>query len=89
MSITMVTARGAVTAARSLPWSQHSIDAVSAREVEVLQLVASGLGNRDIAAVLHVSEETVKTHVRRVLHKLGAHGRAHAVALAFRHGLID
>jgi DNA-binding NarL/FixJ family response regulator len=64
------------------------VEAVSSREIEVLQLIANGLGNREIARVLFVSDETVKTHVQRVLRKLNANGRAHAVAIAIRHGLI-
>jgi DNA-binding NarL/FixJ family response regulator len=58
------------------------------RELEVLQLVADGLVNRDIALRLVLSEETVKSHVRHLLAKLQARSRAHAVAVGFRRGLI-
>jgi DNA-binding NarL/FixJ family response regulator len=58
------------------------------RELEVLQLIGNGLGNREIAHRLHVSEETVKTHVQRLLRKLRATTRAHAVARGLRHRLI-
>jgi len=61
----------------------------SVRELEVLQLVAEGLGNREIGARLYVSEETVKTHVRHLLAKLDVTTRARAVAVAFRLGLVE
>jgi DNA-binding NarL/FixJ family response regulator len=60
----------------------------TAREIEVLQLVADGLVNRDIGKTLFLSEETVKSHVRHLLAKLQARSRAHAVAVGFRRGLI-
>jgi PAS domain S-box-containing protein len=62
---------------------------VTHREVEILQLIADGLDNRDIAQELAVSIETVKTHVRRLLGKLSARSRAHAVAIAWRTELVD
>jgi len=58
------------------------------REIEVLQLVADGLVNREIGQHLFLSEETVKSHVRHLLAKLQARSRAHAVAAGFRRGLI-
>ena len=58
------------------------------REVEVLQLIADGLVNREIGTRLYLSEETVKSHVRHLLAKLPARSRAHAVAVGFRRGLI-
>ena len=58
------------------------------REVEVLQLVADGLVNREIGTRLFLSEETVKSHVRHLLAKLQARSRAHAVAVGFRRGII-
>jgi DNA-binding NarL/FixJ family response regulator len=60
----------------------------TAREIEVLQLVADGLVNREIGQRLYLSEETVKSHVRHLLAKLQARSRAHAVAVGFRRGLI-
>jgi len=54
------------------------------RESEVLALLAEGMSNRDIAAALYLSPETVKTHTRRVFAKLGVHSRAQAVAHALR-----
>ena len=58
------------------------------REVQVLQLIAEGLVNREIGKVLFLSEETVKSHVRHLLAKLQARSRAHAVAIGFRRGII-
>ena len=60
----------------------------TAREIEVLQLVADGLVNREIGQRLFLSEETVKSHVRHLLAKLQARSRAHAVSVGFRRGLI-
>jgi DNA-binding CsgD family transcriptional regulator len=58
------------------------------REIEVLQLVAQGLINREIGERLFISEETVKSHVRHLLAKLQARSRSHGVAVGFRRGLI-
>ena len=67
---------------------EHALESLSAREVAVLQLVADGFANREIGACLSITEETVKSHVRRLLAKLHADNRAHAVSIAFRRGLI-
>jgi DNA-binding NarL/FixJ family response regulator len=61
----------------------------TARETQVLQLVADGLVNREIGETLFLSEETVKSHVRHLLAKLQARSRAHAVAIGFRRDLIQ
>jgi DNA-binding CsgD family transcriptional regulator/tetratricopeptide (TPR) repeat protein len=60
---------------------------LSAREVEVLRLVADGLSNADIADRLFLSKRTVQVHVARILQKTGAENRAGAAAFALRHGL--
>jgi LuxR family maltose regulon positive regulatory protein len=61
---------------------QGLIELLTDRELEVLQLVALGMSNRDIAAELVVATGTVKAHVSRIMGKLGAHNRTEAVALA-------
>ena len=62
---------------------------LSRREREVLQLAATGAGNREIAAALRVSEATVKVHLKQICARLGARSRAEAVAVGVRLGIID
>lgn len=61
---------------------------LSTREIEVLQLLAAGLSNKEIAARLNISEHTVKFHVASILGKLGAGSRTEAVSLGIRRGLV-
>jgi DNA-binding NarL/FixJ family response regulator len=61
---------------------------LSQRELEVLRLVADGLENQAIADALFVSVETIRTHVKSILRKLASRDRTHAVAVAFRSGVL-
>ena len=61
---------------------------ITPRELEILELIASGLSNREIAEAIFVSENTVKTHSSRLFNKLGAHRRTQAVQLGKEAGLI-
>src|SRR6516162_5347728 len=70
--------------------AEHATDdALTPREVDVLRLVAGGNANKEIAAQLLLTEETVKSHIRNILAKLGANDRTHAVAIALKRGIID
>ena len=73
---------------RALPRQARAVDALTPREREVLRLVAEGLSNQEIAARLTVGGETVKTHVSRVLAKLGVRDRAQAVVAAYESGVV-
>lgn len=64
-------------------------DALSAREMEVLTLVAQGHANKVVGQQLSIKEETVKAHMSAILAKLGANDRTHAVTIAFRRGILD
>lgn len=61
---------------------------LTAREIAVLQLIALGNANKEIAAQLRISDETVKSHVTNILEKLGANDRTHAVTTALKRGII-
>jgi DNA-binding NarL/FixJ family response regulator len=62
--------------------------ALSDRELEVLQEISHGKSTREVAELIHVSEDTVKTYLKAVYRKLGVHDRTEAVAEAFRRGLV-
>jgi DNA-binding NarL/FixJ family response regulator len=62
---------------------------LTAREREILQLLADGMSNADVAEHLFISQETVKSHVRHILAKLEADTRTQAVAIALREAMID
>lgn len=74
-------------ASASLP-TDAAIDMLTERELDTLSCLARGLSNVEIAGELHVSAETVKTHVSNILAKLGLRDRVNAVIWAFEHGLV-
>ncbi|SEG72888.1 DNA-binding response regulator, NarL/FixJ family, contains REC and HTH domains [Nonomuraea solani] len=76
-------------ATRLLGQVRAPADPLSARELEVLRLIADGATNREAAARLFISEATVKSHVLHIYAKLGVNDRAAAVAVAFRRGLLS
>lgn len=71
------------------PRATERLPALSAREREILSMLANGMSNPEIAAKLFISPETVRTHVRNAMTKLEADTRTQAVALALRYALID
>ena len=64
-------------------------DTLTAREIEVLRLIAAGDANKLIANQLSITEETVKSHVGNILSKLGANDRTHAVTIGLKRGIIE
>jgi DNA-binding NarL/FixJ family response regulator len=74
----------------ALELAKHTADpTLTGREVQILHLVASGHANKVISAKLDINEETTKTHIKRILAKLGARGRTHAVYLGLQRGVIS
>jgi DNA-binding NarL/FixJ family response regulator len=70
--------------------AEHATDgALTPREIEVLGLIAAGNANKEVGALLSLTEVTVKSHVKNILAKLGANDRTHAVTIALRRGIIE
>ena len=70
--------------------AEHALDdSLSSREIDVLRLIAGGNSNKEIAAQLTITEETVKGHVKNILAKLGANDRTHAVTIGLKRGIIE
>jgi DNA-binding NarL/FixJ family response regulator len=70
--------------------AEHATDdSLTATEIRVLRLIAGGNANKEIAAELSVSDETIKGQVSRILSKLGAKDRTHAVVIGLQRGIID
>jgi DNA-binding NarL/FixJ family response regulator len=70
--------------------AEHATDdALTPRETDVLCWIARGNANKEIAAQLTLTEETVKAHVKNILAKLGAHDRTHAVTIGLKRGIIE
>lgn len=76
-----------VTASRERPAPDARLDELTEREAEVLRLLARGLSNGEIARELYLGEATVKTHVSKILLKLGLRDRVHAVVFAYENGV--
>ncbi len=92
----LAAARGAALAADALlvapdgedESADSSTESLTAREIEVLELLAQGLSNKGIASRLHISDQTVKFHLATIYGKLGTHNRTEAVRQAVRRGLV-
>jgi DNA-binding NarL/FixJ family response regulator len=70
--------------------AEHATDdTLSPRETDVLRLIAAGNANKEIATQLGLTEQTVKSHVKNILGKLGANDRTHAVTIALKRGIMD
>ena len=70
--------------------AEHATDdGLTPREIDVLRLIAGGNANKEIAALLSLTEETVKGHVKNILAKLGAKDRTHAVTIGLKRGIMD
>ena len=77
---------------RRPPLGTHTapeLDRLTKRELEVLRHIASGRSNAEIASLLYLSDETVKTHASRIFMKLGARDRTQAVILAYEYGVVE
>jgi DNA-binding NarL/FixJ family response regulator len=82
--------RKAISPEVTMELAEHAIDEhLTAAELRVLRLIAGGNANKEIAAQLSVTEETVKGQVRNILAKLGAKDRTHAAMIGFKRGIID
>jgi DNA-binding NarL/FixJ family response regulator len=82
--------RKTMSASVAAELAEHSAqDALTQREVDVLRLIAEGHANKEIAAQLSVTEETVKSRVKNILMKLHANDRTHAAMIGLRRGVIE
>ena len=80
----------ALSAEVTFDLAEHATDdALTPAEIRVLRLIAQGSANKEIAAQLRLSEETVKGQVRNILSKLGAKDRTHAAMIGFKRGIIE
>jgi DNA-binding NarL/FixJ family response regulator len=87
---TVFSGRPSIPAEIALQIAEHvAADGLSEREVEVLRCVARGAANKEVAIQLHISEETVKVHMKHILEKLAATDRTHAVTIALSRGIFE
>ena len=68
--------------------ADRDMHGLTARELQILRVLATGKSNREIAAALVISDHTVRRHIQNIFAKLGVSSRAAATAFAFRHGLV-
>jgi len=68
--------------------TRYGADDLTAREVEILRLVAAGNSNKIVGDLLSISEETVKSHMKNMMEKLAANDRTHAVSIAMKRGFL-
>jgi len=87
-SVPMLRPREAPVAEAAPELAEPLVEPLTPREIEVLQLLSEGLGNKEIASRLNISEHTAKFHVASIMGKLGAMSRTEAVTLGIRHGLV-
>lgn len=88
LATTPVPARHAVPQYELAPLPSSHWRGLSARELQIVELIAEGLDNTQIAAQLFVSVETVRTHCKHIYRKLEARSRAHAVHIAYQRGIL-
>ena len=82
--------RKAMTPDVAAQLAEHSgEEALTPKEIDVLRLIAAGNANKEIAAQLSITEETVKSRVKNILDKLGANDRTHAVTIGVKRGMIE
>lgn len=67
---------------------RQSVDPLSARELEIIRLISQGLSNHEISLQLHISENTIKSHIKEVFSKLDVHNRIEAVVMAKKRGIL-
>jgi DNA-binding CsgD family transcriptional regulator len=91
LNLTVLTTRQATRLLRTSAVDREQpamVESLTRREMEVLQMMAAGLGNKQIAAGLSMSAHTAKFHVAQIMAKLGATSRTEAVSIGIRRGLI-
>jgi DNA-binding NarL/FixJ family response regulator len=81
--------RSAALTGNTTPAARTNPDGLTAREIEVLRLMAEGLSNPEIATRLYIGQTTVKTHINNAFAKIGVRNRAEAVRYAYQHGLAQ
>jgi DNA-binding NarL/FixJ family response regulator len=69
--------------------ARRAADQLTPRELDVLEALANGLSNKQIAERLHISLETERTHIMNIMTKLGAHSRLQALLFCLRYGIVD